>query len=190
MSSTQRWIAARCAPLKDAVTLMTRCHIARPGRARSAGCGRTAASRSRAPGLRVASAGDHRLESLQESQRLGGRQRRLILDGIGDPAQQIGIGDRNAQRGGQLRNRQREGARDVRKYLVLIDLIGNAGIHADSISENEGIAPSEGPGVAQKTLHSKGLQDPINRGLDYSRPRHAPQACRQLCYKDARRWQS
>ena len=39
------------------------------------------------------------------------------------------------QRRRQLRDRQREGARDMRENLILIDLIGTDGIHAGSISE-------------------------------------------------------
>ncbi len=62
-------------------------------------------------------------ETLQKSQCLRRGQRRLVLDGIGDPAQQVGAGHRSAQTRGQLRDRQRKGARDVGENLVLIDFI-------------------------------------------------------------------
>ena len=55
-------------------------------------------------------------------------QRRLVLDRVGDPTQQIGARDRSAQRWRQLRDRQRKGARHVRQNPILIDLIGNVGI--------------------------------------------------------------
>ncbi len=84
---------------------------------------------------RVALTRQYGAEALQEGQRFGGRERRLILDGIGDPAQQIGVGHRSAQRQGQFRYRQRKGARDMRENLILIDFICADGIHADSISK-------------------------------------------------------
>ena len=75
----------------------------------------------------VLPAADDRDEALQQHQRLGRRQRRLILDRIGDATQQVGVRDRGPQRRGQLRDGQRESARHVRQYPILIGLIGHAG---------------------------------------------------------------
>ena len=85
--------------------------------------------------LGIAASAHNGAEALQERQGLGRRQRRLILDGVGDAAQQIGAGDGNAQRRRQLRNGQRKSARNMRQNLILICLVGTHGIHAGSISE-------------------------------------------------------
>ena len=74
-------------------------HVARPDRARSAVCGPTGAcSRSRASGAGSSLPPTTAAEALQESQRFGARKRRLVLDGVGDSAQQIGVGHRECAR--------------------------------------------------------------------------------------------
>ena len=62
-------------------------------------------------------------EALQKGQCLRRRQRRLVLDRIGNSAQQIGAGYRGAETQGQLGDCQRKGARDMRENMVLIDYI-------------------------------------------------------------------
>ena len=97
----------------------------------------------------VAAAAHDAFEALEERERLRGREGRLVLDGVRDATQQIGIRHRHLQSRRELRNRQREGSRDVRKDLVLVTFVGNAGIHKSSISESQrndtcglGVAPS------------------------------------------------
>ena len=85
---------------------------------------------------RLLPAAHHRREALQEPVGLRGRYPRLILDGVGDPAQQICAGYRGAQRRRQLRDCQRERARHVRQDLLLVGLIGNAGINFHSVFED------------------------------------------------------
>jgi len=157
----------RCASLSAAVTLMTRCMLP-PGRARWEGCGPTAGLERPGQRLRLAQARDSRHEALHERQRFGRRQGRFVLDGIGDPAQQIRVGDRNPQCSRQLRNRQREGARNVREYLVLIDCIGNAGIHEDSISENRRDSTPRGGRVWRKYPKARAGRTWGYSGADYS----------------------
>ncbi len=65
-------------------------------------------------------------ETFHVQQRVRWRDLRLILDGVGDAAQQVGVGDRTAQIRGQLRNGQRKRTRDGGKDLLLISLIGMA----------------------------------------------------------------
>ena len=123
MSSTQRWIAARCGALSCASTATTRSMLHTRSRSAARVRSDSRGAISRGQRLRVAAAEQHLAEALQEGQCLGGRQGRLVLDGIGDAAQQVGAGDRRAQIRRQLRNRQRKGARDVGENLVLIDFI-------------------------------------------------------------------
>ena len=128
MTSTQRWIAARCAA--RAPRSAARCApCSGPGRARRAASARTgAARRSRASCCRLFLARTRPRRSGAADRRLrGGRGRGLVLDGVGDPTQQVGVGHRDTQLRGQLGNGQRERARDVRQNLILIGLIGGAG---------------------------------------------------------------
>ena len=84
----------------------------------------------------------HGSEALQESEGFGSRQRRLVLDRVGDPAQQIGAGHRGPQARRQLGNRERKRARHVGEYLLLVDLVGHAGIE----THEESATPREQPG--------------------------------------------
>ena len=82
----------------DAVTLSTRTMLMMRSRSVGERAVRQAPRRRRRPAAAASAAsGDDGLEPLQEGQRLGGRERRLVLDGVGDPAQQVGIGHRHAQ---------------------------------------------------------------------------------------------
>ncbi len=65
---------------------------------------------------------------LHVQQGVGRGDLRLILDGVGDPAQQVGIGHRTAQVRRQLRNGQRKGARHGGQDMFLICLVGMARI--------------------------------------------------------------
>ena len=60
--------------------------------------------------LRRLPARDDLDEALRERLLLRDRQRRLVFDGVGDPAQQIGVAHHVAQRHGELRNGKGEGA--------------------------------------------------------------------------------
>ena len=71
-------------------------------------------------------------EALEELERLLGRDRRLVLDRVGNPAQKIRVGHRGPQPRGQLRNRERKGARHVREDLLLVALVGISAIHLGS----------------------------------------------------------
>ncbi len=79
---------------------------------------------------------EHGDEPAQQHQRLVGGQYRLILDRIGDTAQQVRIRDRRAQRGRQLRNRQGERTGDVRQDPVLVGLVGLSGLSAGWVSRH------------------------------------------------------
>ena len=131
-------MAARCDSLNAAVTLHDAPQVAHQIALAGQGPVGQAGLEFARQGFGVAAAGQHRHESLHVRLGFGRGQGRLILDGVGNPAQQVGIRHRNAQLRRQLRNRQGEGSRDVGQYLVLIDRIGNAGVHADSISKNDG----------------------------------------------------
>ena len=64
-------------------------------------------------------AGDDPDESLGKLALLVGRERGLILDGVGDAAQQIRVADDIAQTRWKLRNGERKRARDILQNLTL-----------------------------------------------------------------------
>src|ERR1700724_930902 len=64
----------------------------------------------------------------------GGRgQGGLVLDSVGNTTQQVGVGDGGAQGRGQLGDGQRKRARHGRQDVLLVSLIGNAGIRLYSV---------------------------------------------------------
>ena len=65
----------------------------------------------------------HLAELAQEAALVLGGKRRLVFDGVGDPAQQVGAGNGLTQTGRQLWNGQREGARDMDEDVTLVVLI-------------------------------------------------------------------
>ena len=71
-------------------------------------------------GLRPFAAADDLDEALREGPLLRGRQGRLVLDGVRDPAQEVGVAHHLAQRIRKLRDGEGEGPRDPLEDLLLV----------------------------------------------------------------------
>ncbi len=72
----------------------------------------------------VGTTSDHFDEGLLVAALVGGREGGIVLDGVGDAAQQIGVGNYAVQLSRQLRNGQRKGARNQWQDEVLKCLRG------------------------------------------------------------------